>query len=223
MSNRAVLFIDYQNMYRSARDAFGWQSAGGHFGNFRPESLANHLVSRNHTISIEQIRIYTGIHTPQRNRHQNAVMNRRMMAWIADDRVEVFPRSLSYRGSDGPGREKGVDVELAVDMVELALDGRYDTLVLASADSDLVPAIDLVARRFPEKRIITLGYEAEPGFQNEAPAPIDITGGGAIRRLITKRDFEPMADRRNFNEARSDSSSQVDSRRWNEIRRRTGD
>jgi len=33
-TRRTILFVDYQNMYRSAREAFGWESEGGHFGNF---------------------------------------------------------------------------------------------------------------------------------------------------------------------------------------------
>lgn len=216
-----TLFIDYQNMYRSARDAFGWRNEPSHFGNFRPEALASQLQGRNHTLEIDSIRIYTGVHTPQRNSHQNAVMNRRMSAWVADapDRVEVFPRPLAYRGREA--REKGVDVELAIDIVALALEEKFDALVLASADTDLVPALDLVATRFPEKRIVTLGYTPEPGFDNDAPAPIDITGGGAQRRFIPKRDFELIVDRRNFNESQSDASDRIDPDRWNQIRSRT--
>lgn len=219
--SRAILFIDYQNMYRSARDAFGWKATPKHYGNLRPELLAGFLSSRNHTLNIESIRIYTGLHTPRGNPHQNKVMNRRMSAWIADapDRIEVFPRPLAYRGKEG--REKGVDVELAIDIVALTLDGKCDTVILASADTDLVPALDLVSQRFPKTRIMTLGYKPEPGFLNEAPSPIDLSGGGAQRRFIGKNDFDAMADRRNFNEPQSDASDRVDPDRWDRIQQRT--
>jgi len=217
---RASLFIDYQNMYRSARDAFGWKSAPPHFGNFRPDALAAHLSSRNHTLDIDRIRVYTGIHTPQRNPAQNTNMNRRLAAWIASapDRVEVFPRPLAYRGDRV--QEKGVDVELAIDVVALALDDAYDALILASADTDLVPALDLVATRFPEKRIITLGFRPEPGFENNPPAPIDLSGGGAQRRLIPKNDFDLMVDKRNFHEPQNDQTSAIEPERWDRVKGR---
>jgi hypothetical protein len=37
---RAIVFIDYQNMYRSAREAFGWENEAGQFGTFRPLGLS---------------------------------------------------------------------------------------------------------------------------------------------------------------------------------------
>lgn len=41
-------------------------------------------------------------------------------------------------------REKGVDVLIAIDMVQLAAEDRYDTAILLSADEDLVPAVKMV-------------------------------------------------------------------------------
>ncbi len=39
-------------------------------------------------------------------------------------------------------REKGVDVKLATDLIVGAVDNQYDTAILISSDSDLIPAID---------------------------------------------------------------------------------
>src|SRR6476619_7188324 len=83
VASRTVLFIDYQNMYRSAREAFGWESEGGHFGNFRPYGLGRQMV-RESGRTLSQVRVYTGIHTPQRNPNQHGQMQRRMMAWVAE-------------------------------------------------------------------------------------------------------------------------------------------
>lgn len=57
-------------------------------------------------------------------------------------------------------REKGVDVRIAVDMVALACDGKADTIILASSDSDLQPAIKEVRNRKVE--CVYLGFEAQP-------------------------------------------------------------
>ena len=57
-------------------------------------------------------------------------------------------------------REKGVDVRIAVDMVALACDGKASTIILASSDSDLQPAIKEVRSRKVE--CIYLGFEVQP-------------------------------------------------------------
>lgn len=38
--------------------------------------------------------------------------------------------------------EKGVDVRLAVEMIKLARENKYDTAFLISSDTDLVPAVE---------------------------------------------------------------------------------
>ncbi len=205
-------------MYRSAREAFEWKNAGGHFGNFRPYSLGRQMV-RGPGRVLSQVRIYTGIHTPQGNAAQYAQMQRRMSAWVAQqpDKIEVFPRPVRY-SSNKPPQEKGVDVELAVDFVRIALDDEADVLVLASGDTDLVPALQLVADRYPDKTLVTLGYEALP--EQESPPPLDLPRGVVRRQRIPKADFDRIADKRNFYESTSDKSGELDPGRWDRIRQR---
>jgi len=50
--------------------------------------------------------------------------------------------------------EKMTDVNIAVELFQDAFQNAFDTAVLISADSDLVPPIAAVRRLFPEKRII---------------------------------------------------------------------
>lgn len=47
--------------------------------------------------------------------------------------------------------EKETDVNLAVYLIDLAYQDAYDRALLFSGDSDLVPAVRLVKRRFPKK------------------------------------------------------------------------
>lgn len=56
-------------------------------------------------------------------------------------------------------REKGVDVQIAVDMVSMACDGELKTAIIASSDSDLQPAIKVLRRKGIE--CIYLGFELE--------------------------------------------------------------
>lgn len=53
-------------------------------------------------------------------------------------------------------QEKGVDVRIAVDMVTAVLDGAAETIILASSDSDLQPAIKAVKLR--GAKVIYLGF-----------------------------------------------------------------
>jgi len=60
-------------------------------------------------------------------------------------------------------REKGVDVQIAVDMVKMAFRGELEKAILASSDSDLQPAVKALkeAKELREKNIeiIYLGFE----------------------------------------------------------------
>lgn len=213
------MFVDYQNMYRSAREAFGWKAEGGHFGNFRPYGLGRQMV-RDPDRALAQVRVYTGMHTPQRNAAQYSNLQRRMRAWLAEspDKVEVFPRPLRYSSQRPHGEEKGVDVELAIDLVRLAIDDAFDVVVLASTDTDLVPPLQFVADRFPDKTIVTAAWEPLPEYISDTAAPLDLPRGDVERTRIPKRDFDRMADKRNF--YLSASEAPVDPNRWERIRRR---
>ncbi len=50
--------------------------------------------------------------------------------------------------------EKMTDVQIAVKLLTDAIDDRYDTALLVSADSDLTPPVAAVKARFPDKRIV---------------------------------------------------------------------
>lgn len=44
-------------------------------------------------------------------------------------------------------REKGVDVKIAIDMVVGAIDDLFDTAILVSSDTDLIPAVKYVRHK----------------------------------------------------------------------------
>jgi hypothetical protein len=88
--------------------------------------------------------------------------------------------------------------------------------------TDLVPALQLVADRFPAKTIVTLGLEPIPGCEAKTPAPLDLPRGAVSRRRIPQSDFDRMVDKNNYYEASSDLSNTVDPVRWERIGRRFG-
>ena len=49
--------------------------------------------------------------------------------------------------------EKQTDINIAVKLLEKAINDEFDTAVLVTADSDLVPAVEALKKLFPAKRV----------------------------------------------------------------------
>jgi len=54
-------------------------------------------------------------------------------------------------------REKGIDVKIATDLLVGAFDNKYDTAIVVSSDSGLVPAIDWIRNR-KRKKVEYIGF-----------------------------------------------------------------
>jgi len=60
--------------------------------------------------------------------------------------------------------EKRTDVNIAIKLFQTAIDGLWDTALIISGDSDLIPAIQAIKSTFPDKKIgviIPIGRRAE--------------------------------------------------------------
>lgn len=57
---------------------------------------------------------------------------------------------------------KGVDVRIAIDLIEGAYENRYDTAIVISSDGDLSPALEMVVRK--RKKIEVVGFEHKPSY-----------------------------------------------------------
>ncbi len=75
--------------------------------------------------------------------------------------------------------EKGVDVQIAVDICLKAVRHEYDQLILISSDTDLIPAIKEVQRL--KKSVEYVGFDDNPSF-----AMIRFSNS---RTLLKKEDF----------------------------------
>lgn len=79
---------------------------------------------------------------------------------IIDGRVDEFKkirglgiREIKYKKN----REKGIDVKIVTDLFMGALDNKYDTAIIVSSDTDLVPAIDCLRNRL-KKKVEYIGF-----------------------------------------------------------------
>jgi len=90
-------------------------------------------------------------------------------------------------------REKGIDVKMATDLIAGAVDDKYDTAVIVSSDTDLVPAIDWVRNR-KNKKIEYIGFSI-PDLRNKKESARPSQGMitySDIQRILVASDLKPF-------------------------------
>ena len=153
--DRLAVFIDYQNAYRGARQAFGINAYDHHVvGQFDPLKLSRLIAARHPNYQGAKLRrlvracVYKGMPNPSKDPVGYGAARRQLDRWSnlssgVGPQLEVHTRSLDYR--TGRPREKGIDVLLALDLAFGASDNDFDVVVLFSGDSDLLPALERAA------------------------------------------------------------------------------
>jgi hypothetical protein len=167
MSNKAVVVIDYQNMHLTAVDVFGDKRRA--FDSLLDPVLFSEtlIAERNERqkpsmshISLDSIVVCRGLPS---NTHDPKKYSRNLAQashWSRDSRVTVLHRPIKYtfeqQAWDASSKvirpvakivkrqEKGVDVLCALQLVKAALNPQIGYVILASQDTDLVPALDEV-------------------------------------------------------------------------------
>jgi len=143
---KAVVFIDGQNLFHCAKTAFGHK-----YPNYDVKKLSE-KICRDKGWELKQIRFYTGVPALDDNALWHQFWSAKL-AYLGKIGVHVYSRSLKYRNetvelSDGTsstvlvGREKGIDVRIALDIIRLAHRRDYDVAVVFSQDQDLSEAAD---------------------------------------------------------------------------------
>lgn len=148
MSDRVIVFIDYENLRFSALSCFHPVDATRTDGNVDPFALAQLLVRRrNRDSQLSQVRVYRGRPSPLKQPSAAAANDAQAGAWARRPSVEVIRRNLRYPPNYpfAPAQEKGVDLALGVDFVSLAWQGAYDAGIIVSRDTDLLPALEEVS------------------------------------------------------------------------------
>ncbi len=144
-ASRVIFFIDGQNLYHGCQAHFG-------HGNTHPDLLAAEFLEGR---ALAGIRFYTGLASPQLDPKGNARMQRRLSA-MRERGVYTWSHQLKYsqkrviKKHSRPcpcgcweiveimqGREKGIDLRIALDMIRMARHSEYDIARLVSQDGDL--------------------------------------------------------------------------------------
>ena len=98
-------------------------------------------------------------------------------------RKNKFKYSLGYLlKSDGKFHEKGVDVNIAVDILVTTYEDLADHIILVSSDTDLLPAIKKAKEK--GKTVEYIGFSHQPS--------VAMVANCSKSRLLTKDDLEPF-------------------------------
>lgn len=143
--------------------------------------------------------------TPDRRRFADQKRKRQSDFLEALDTLEDFQRYEGhFLGKDIRCRrcqaswrtheEKMTDVQIATEMLDDAFDGRFDMALVLSADSDLVPPIRAIRRRFPAKRIVVCfppdrsSVELKKAANASLTIPVDKLDAAQFPDEVTKAD-----------------------------------
>jgi uncharacterized LabA/DUF88 family protein len=155
VSARLALFLDYPNVYNAAREAFHANSMPRWAGQIDPLRLGELLASKGLGYrELKEARVYRGRPAQSREARTYWANLRQSEAQVrrGGGRVSVITRALRYP-PDWPNaraQEKGIDVALAIDFVQMAMLGEFDVGVIMSTDTDLRPALEAVLRLRPQ-------------------------------------------------------------------------
>lgn len=117
---------------------------------------------------------------------------------VRTEKIKIDDRVSNYKELKEKGiheieltkmREKGIDVKLATDLIVGAVDGKYDTAILISSDSDLIPAIDWIRKR-KHKKIEYIGFSIinERNEEKSTRPSVAMIGGTDIQRVLIESD-----------------------------------
>ena len=198
-TKRAIAFIDGQNLFHAAREAYGYT-----FPNYNVVALSKTVCERNGW-KLEQVRFYTGIPDPQDDPFWHQFWTNKLL-FMSREGVQTFSRPLRYRNRrvrlpDGSeytyttGEEKGVDVRIALDVIRMAHRRQYDVALIFSQDQDLSEVADeirLIAKEQSRWIKMACAFPVSPAARNRR----GINGTDWVR--IDRTTWESCLDPRDY-------------------------
>jgi len=172
---KAVIFIDGQNLYRAAKDAFGYS-----YPNYDIKLLSEWVCS-GRKWNLNDVYFYTGVPDSQDDALWHNFWSKKL-SYMGRMGIKIFSRPLRYHNKDWTcpscnkiytslvGHEKGVDVRIALDIIRLAHQKTYDVGIIFSQDQDLSEVADEVRRISAEQnrwiKLVSV-FPVSPTYQNK--------------------------------------------------------
>jgi uncharacterized LabA/DUF88 family protein len=139
---RGFVFIDGSNFYHKLKNLTAGRKQEFPLSSFDFRAFSTWLAAPG---ELAGVRYYIGaVKRDGSEKSQSLYTDQQwLIGRLQQQGVEIVLGHL-IRHPDRTFHEKGVDVRLAVEMIRLAREGRYDQAYLVSSDTDLVPAVEEV-------------------------------------------------------------------------------
>ena len=201
MAARVVVFLDYQNVYQGAREAFHGFGTPGQDGQIDPHRLGETIAAKGPPDverELSEVRVYRGQPDSQRDPRGYAANDRQCRHWATLPKTAVITRTLQYPRNwpQEPEHEKGIDVKIAIDLVAGAVRGEYEVGVLMSTDTDLKPALEFVRdlQGHPYPRCEVAAWSSPTGYSRR----LSISGRQIWCHWLDSSDYRSVADPTNY-------------------------
>ncbi|MDO8552105.1 MAG: NYN domain-containing protein [bacterium] len=176
MAEKVAIFIDGGNLYQRLKECGIFPGK-----RFNYAKLIDRLL-RGRSLSTK--RYYIGVVRNHDQTEQSQKMVEGQQKFLSALELQGF---LIERGRivyDHKIREKGVDVKIAIDLVIGAVEDEYDTAVIVSSDTDLIPAIKYVLNK--GKKVEYVGFADRPS--------LGLARESSLSVLLLPDDIDGMAD-----------------------------
>jgi uncharacterized LabA/DUF88 family protein len=175
-SERVAIYIDGGNLYQRLKEA-----GVSHPGRFNYTGLID-LLTRGRTLVSKAY--YVGIVRNFDQTQKSQTLVERQQKFLG--KLEAAGLSIK-RGRivyDHKIREKGVDVHLAIDLIVGAVENLYDTAIIVSSDTDLIPAVRYIREK--GKSVEYAGFAAKPSLGMARESTLSV--------LLRPEEIEAMAE-----------------------------
>ena len=219
MTLTMAVVVDYQNVHLTAHDVFD-RHGGKHEALIHPRRFAEVAIRRRNKTQrdghpaalLKEVIAFRGLPHSHYDWEQNRRCSAQARQWRLDGATVVL-RDLKYsfkltaegtpdmdtcghKVPTGPGREKGVDVLVALTCLRRALLPDVDLVILASRDTDLVPVLNtLIDMRREDPAVAKV--ETVSWFNRNARREGNLPGG-SLRPDRGRRVWNTNLDRRCF-------------------------
>ncbi len=149
-TERVMIFIDGSNLYHSLKNFF--KRTDLDIG-----KLSNKLLDKRHLVRIYYYNARVGLkEEPERYHDQQKFFANVNAIPYSELRLG---RLVYFNWPNSPPYEKGVDIQLATDMITHSFKGNYDVAVLVAGDNDYVGALQSVKDNGKHVEVALFGKE----------------------------------------------------------------
>jgi len=172
MKERVLIIIDGNNFYHRLKEL-----KLKNLLSFDYEKLTQYLIGKRKLVLRKY---YIGAIREEPNNPKSKKLMAGQQKLLGKLQKQGWEIGLGHMLRTDAYHEKGVDVLMAVDLLIGAYEDKYDTVILVSSDTDLIPAITKV--RSMKKKIEYIGFSHKPSYA--------MIANSDVRRLLVKEELE---------------------------------